>query len=96
VLEKYVEHRKDKLFELFHGILFARNCSPTELDTSVLVIALEPTEMYKVPKSEFSTYFDSRALAAAYGQRILFNVKVLNLVYVSHVYRTGLILAYVM
>lgn len=63
--DKYVEHRgKDKLLELVHRILFARNCSATELETLALVIAFEPTGNYEVPKSEFRTYFDCRALAA--------------------------------
>jgi hypothetical protein len=38
--------RKDKLLELVHRILFARNCSAKELETLALVIAFEPTGKY--------------------------------------------------
>jgi len=69
--KKDVEHRgKDKLLELAHRTVFARNCSATELETLALVIIFEPTGKYQVPKSEFITYFDCHALAATYGQRI--------------------------
>ena len=80
------------MLELVHRILFARNCSATELETLPLVIAFEPTGKYQVPKSEFRTYFDIRALAALYGQRIFLNMKVLNWVYASNFYRTVSIL----
>jgi len=71
VQEKYLENREmDKLLELVHRKLFARDCSVTELETLALVIAFEPTRKYQVPKSEFGTYFDCHALAATYGQSI--------------------------
>ena len=70
MLEQHVEHRrKDKLLELVHRMLFARDCSAKELETLTLVIAFEPTGKYQVPKSEFGT-FGCHALAAAYGQCI--------------------------
>ena len=71
VQEKYVEHRgKDKLLELAHRTVFARNRSATELETLTLVIAFKTTGKYQIPKSEFGTYFDCHALAAPYGQSI--------------------------
>jgi hypothetical protein len=35
--------QKEKLLEIAHRILFAKNCSATELETLTLVIAFEPT-----------------------------------------------------